>query len=529
MMFRKSKAFVEGAVPLLTQLAALVLLGLVFYLGVRSERTGFVREVIDPGFRKLRDPVLNVFRAKPPRVDLIRLELPPASFDSLHALSESALKARMALAADNASLAGTLHLHDREIPVVVGLREGAAPPGRMRMWPLHVRALPGDTIMDMQTFDVLPIVDDTPLWSMLLHAMLKEAGHASLGSAIAEVKLNGKNMGLCMLQGRPDATMLSRWSRGSGPVLRFDGSLMLDGRALMEQRVFPSDPPAQVDWLSAPLMLQTTEGSRLSKRAQNAIRHMEAFRSGQVPAAEVFDTDHVARLLALCELLGTRSAVDWWNLRFLVDSISEELVPIPLHIQDHAPIGALLVEEARNVAAPGREITERLLADPIIRGAYIAYLDTFSSPGWWEERSERTEPVLVRARHIVNAHHPEIDLDARIIAHDRTVIHQALHPRTLVLAYIRDTRSSVDGIAVTNVHTIPVELTAVVWSEGDTTTFGTPLQLAPRSRDKPLAYTLIPLHDHQASPGPVEVLVRIGPTLELHGVPIRTWSTFGAN
>ena len=54
-------------VPLL-QIAAIVLIGLVYFLGIRSERTGFVRDVIDPGFRKLSDPVLNVFRGKPPPV-----------------------------------------------------------------------------------------------------------------------------------------------------------------------------------------------------------------------------------------------------------------------------------------------------------------------------------------------------------------------------------------------------------------------------------------------------------------------------
>ena len=38
--------------------ATLVLIGLVFYLGARSERSGFVQEVLDPGFRRLSDPVL---------------------------------------------------------------------------------------------------------------------------------------------------------------------------------------------------------------------------------------------------------------------------------------------------------------------------------------------------------------------------------------------------------------------------------------------------------------------------------------
>ncbi len=227
----------------LLQIAALVLIGLVFFLGVRSERTGFVREVIDPGFRKLSDPVLNVFRGTPPAVARIVLEIDAASRDSLEKIMEGAFKEGRMVANSNAAFAGHLRMDDRELPVVVSLREGAVIAGQRAIWPLNVRALPGDTVLDMQTFDVVPITDEAPIWSMLLQAMLADQGQASMESALAEVELNGASMGLCALFGRPDATMLARWSRGGGPVLRFDDDLSLNASAAMTQRKFASAPP----------------------------------------------------------------------------------------------------------------------------------------------------------------------------------------------------------------------------------------------------------------------------------------------
>ena len=41
-----------------TPFLALVLIGLVYFLGVRTERTGFVREVLDPGLKRITNPVL---------------------------------------------------------------------------------------------------------------------------------------------------------------------------------------------------------------------------------------------------------------------------------------------------------------------------------------------------------------------------------------------------------------------------------------------------------------------------------------
>lgn len=528
-MPRDWKRIGKGLTGWLLQLAALALIGLVFFLGVRSERTGFVREVIDPGFRKLSDPVLNAFRGRPPAVAQLILEIDPGSRDSLEKIMESAFKEGRMVASGNAAFAGHLRMDQRELPVVVSLREGPAIAGQRQYWPLNVRALPGDTILDMQTFDVVPVTDEAPIWSMLLQATLADQGQASMESALAEVELNGTSMGLCALFGRPDATMLARWSRGSGPVLRFDDDLSLNAAAAMAQRKFASAPPPQGDWLSAPLLLHSTDGTRLTKRANRAIQRMEAFRAGSLAAAEVFDAHDLARSMALCDLLGTTAALDWWNLRFLVDSISEELVPIPLHITEHAPITALLAEDVAVTTAmtmTGRTLVDRALSDPRIRDLYIAYLDTFSAPGWWESAMERTRSRWEPSQKAITAEFPRIRFDEAIVEHDRTLIQQTLYPRDLVLAYVSDTLEATDGVAIANVHALPVEVIGVILTNGDTTRLMSALRLEPRQRDRPLRYTYLPL----SVPGsPREVLVRLGPTLKPRAVRIRTWSSFGAN
>ncbi|MBL7952154.1 MAG: hypothetical protein JNM62_10590 [Flavobacteriales bacterium] len=513
----------------LLQFAALALIGLVFFLGVRSERTGFVREVIDPGFRKLSAPVLNAFRGKPPTVPQIMLELDSAALESLHELNDRAFSDRHVLSTGNAVFAGKLRVDGRELPVVISLREGSMIAGSRKQWPLNVRALPGDTVQGMQTFDVVPVTDEAPLWSMLLQAMLADQGQACMESGLAEVTLNGKNLGLNALFGRPDATMLARWSRGSGPVLRFDDDLALNASNAMAQRSFPSTPPPQGDWLSAPLLLHSANDARLTARARKAIQRIEAFRNGTLMASQVFDHQDLARTMALCDLLGTTAALDWWNLRFLVDSVSEELVPIPLHINEHGPISGSLAEGPPQGAAtdmPARALVDRAMKDPLIQGAYIAYLDTFSAQGWWEAARERTRTRWEYARRVVTAQLPRSSLDLSIVEHDRSLIQQALHPRDVLLAYISDTLAATDGVVIANVHSLATEIIGVTLTTGDTTWLSTPLRLEPRQRDKPLRYTFLPL----SVPGsPREVLVRIGPTLRPRAVRIRTWSSFGAN
>jgi len=532
MMFERWPEHSRRIATPLVKVAAIVLIGLVYFLGISSERTGFVRDVIDPGFRKLSDPVLNAFRDKPPPVASIALELDSASYDSLLVLQKLALQQGRVQHDGNTLFAATVRSGDRSVPMVVGLREGLVLPVRSKHWPLHIRTLPGDTVLGMQTFDLVPVLDDTPLWSFLLHAVLREQGNVTFGQALAEVQMNGKGIGLYMLQGRPDDTAIARWAHGSGPVLRFDDDMLRDAREAMSARAFPSTPPPQGDWMAAPLLLHSSGGARNSRRAQKAVRRMEAFRSGDLSASFVFDVPHTARLLAMCDLLGTQEAMDWWNVRFLVDSITEQFIPIPLHITRHAPIANIQAEgssEASAIRTSGGELAARLLADTTLYAQYIAYLDTFSESGWWEATKERTKLVWEPARKAVNAEYPRIDLDMTIITHDRTVILQSLEPTNLVLAYMRDAEKQPDGIALANVHSLPVEVVAVVMNDGDTIPLPAGLQLIPRKKDRPLHYIVLPLAVLHERGTPKAVLVRLAPSLPIRSVPIRSWSTFGAN
>lgn len=518
----------ERAWSILLGTISLVLIGLVFYLGARSERSGFIREVIDPEFRRLSDPVLNAFRGRPPAVARLSLTMGPEALDSLEARSLRAFRDRHVDPADNQAVPTQVVYGDQEYAAQVVLRDGALLVGLPRQWPLQVRTSFGDTIQDLQTFDLFPINDEAPLWSMVLQAVLADQGLTAMGSGIAEVAINGRDQGLCALFGRADATMLAQWSRGSGPVLRFDDGLYVNANMAMAERSFPSTSPPQGDWLSAPLLVQDAAGDLHANRARKATRRMEAFRSGGLAASEVFAAHDLAKTMALCDLLGMAAAMDWWNLRFLVDSTTEQLIAIPQHSTVHAPIGAVMAEEATTTGPhrTGREVVNKALSDPRIHDLYIAYLDSFSVDGWWEVMRERTRPQWEHARSVVNAEKPRLDLDFTVVEHDRRVIRQALYPKDIALAYVNDTLTATDGVVIANVHALSIQVVGVVLSTGDTTLFSAPLNLPPRARDQPLRYTYIPLN----VPGsPREVLLRLGSTLRSRSVRIRTWTSFGAN
>lgn len=513
---QKLRALLAGGLVLL-------LTGLVFYLGIRSERSGFVRKVLQPGFHLISEPVLNAFRGGPPPVHELQLVLDSGAFDDLMERGERAIADGLLITGDGHGASARLLSPTHDLSVIATLRKGRMPSDRLRNWPLHVRILTGDTVMGMNAFDALPVVDEMPLWSMLLHALLEDQGQPALMAGLADLTLNGRSFGLCALMESPDRSSQLRWASGGAAVLRFDDALYLNACSGTEGGRLPYPGPPQCDWLSAPLLVELhPSGIKPTK----AVQQLEALRAGSLPPSAVFDGRDLARAMALSDLLGTADAMDWWNLRFVVDSSSEKMILIPLHATGMEPLSTVLAEEVAQNRTRGREFIDLALNDAMIRPLYVAYLDTFSSPGWLEAAMERTRFRWEPARKAVHAGHPHIDLDLAVIDHDRMVMRQAIAPRDLVLAYRSDTLDARNGVSIANVHALAVEVAGVVLMNGDTIRMKDPLVLSPRKRDHPLRYVFLPL---PAKPPPCEVLVRLAAGMPQRPVRIRSWSSFGSS
>lgn len=516
----KGPRLAERLIPLV----ALMLLGLLYYLGIYSERTGFVEQVLDPNLKRVTNPVLNAFRGKPPAVPLLDIRLEDDAMDSLRNMRDRALEAGWVEADMAHPLPIKLYLSEGYKVATLALREGHADPLSKEDWPFHMRLVPGDTVLGMETFDLRPVQNAEPLYAWLFQQAVGEDGAPAFPIALSDLKLNGKDLGLYALEGRVDSTMLKHWGRGIGPVMRFDDGMRNQAELAMSARRYPSDPSPQSEWLSAPILAShmntVLSDPAHAERFRGAMAALEGFRSGTLPASEVFDAKGFAHLLALSDLLGASDAMNWWNLRFLADSASGKLIPLPqrgLSGEAIRNLQALRSGHSMRQGIPSTDFIDRILMDPAVYQAYVAYLDTVSRPGWLEGLLERKAPGLASMERILVAELPGSKFELEIAEHCRTVIQQNLRPRDLVLAY---PYSAGDRVSVANVHALPVEVVALV-TERDTVALGRPLVLWPRDRDRPIVYTTLPPLPPGKSGRPTAVVARLVGLEETRSVPIR--------
>jgi len=517
-----------------TPIIALLLIGLVFFLGIRSERTGFVDDVLDPNLKRITHPVLNAFRGKPPAVTRLDLQLDKEMRDSLIALKDIALTNGWIDAQDNVWLPVQTSLGDRKAAGSMQLRSGPVDRTLVPRWPLVLRIVEADTGAGMQQFDLEPVHDAKPIYGALMRAALEDLGIPVLGWDLVELRSSGRDLGLYTMEGRADSIRLAQWGRGSGPVLRFDDVLHKHAMRSVSDLMFPIDPPVRAEWLSAPVLasrthldLSTLEPGIAYRRAVEAL---ESFRAGNAKASAVFDPVALGKFLALCDVLGAQASARWWNLRFLADSTTGKLIVLPQRVISGTPIPSII---ARQTDAPitfpsnAYSLTGRFLGDQAIYTEYITWLDKLSEAQWLEDLLEGNKEEIAQLARIVRSEYPDAVLDLSVLEHCRSVVRLMLHPREPALAYTRSMRAKQRTLAVANVHDLPIVVVGFV-NDTDTIPFGIPIVIPPREKDKPIAYARIDVEVPEHHGPSVTLVVSLLGSTERHYVTSRTTGMFVA-
>lgn len=517
------------ALRAITPAVALALLAFAYFLGIRTERSGFVREVITPVMQKVTIPVLNAFRGGVPEVPRITLMVRNTVLDSL-VLLEQELRAGRTEGAGTVFV-GEVRWRDSLMTAALRLMEGprstAIP---FSQPPLTLQLAATDTLLGMQRFDLVPVRNDAPLRAKLLELALRDQGLPVLGQRLVDVSVPGAWSGSYNMEALVDSLAWKRWGAPPAPIVRY-GDDLLEGALAEPETTYPSTPPLQADWMAAPIITTVPGHDGPDDPLQrHAIVALEQFRAGRSAASTVFDVATLARLFALCDLLGGQSTIDWPNLRFFPDTTGK-LLPLPRTLSAGLPIQAICaLKGATPLRFPGtgHGFAERLFADPVFYHRYMAELASLSDAGTLDTILARIGPALSAQERMLSGYLPGAGLDRHVFAHNLQVVRATLVPKHLVLAYMEDRPGAVERLAIANVHSLPVEVLAAVVGQ-DTVAIATGGPFWPRDAGKPLAYRMVAINVPTPDSGNLRLLVRIVGTDRRVEVKVRTWSTFPAD
>lgn len=507
------RRFVHWLLQRSAPVLALLLLLLVYFMGIRTERNGFVEQVLDPGLKRITRPVLNVFRGGVPQVDQAELILSDSAWHQLAVRLAPHDGPPADSTPDTLAISGLMRWNSDSFRVEISLGQLRSDMRTSKAeYIVHCMGsdLPGGT----RSYYMEPASPGQVLYPWFFARALQRAALPHFPVQLAELSAQGEDKGLYLW--RSPQPVLSNSVSG---VLwgGYDASLWErahhDGTTKdMDQAHLP-----QSSWAVAPLRIQGTPVDAVPPRAwTQGLRALQAPRSSGTSAME---PDRTGALLALSELFGAQAELRWQQLHFTLQPASNKLLPISPGRAAGSRITTLLPLLPMDQQ---NEWVTRILADTSVRAAYHGWLERITFGGWSDSLWSELQPVANELKNYLRTDPGLTSFDSTAFAHNQRTIQRILTPPDPAVAFLRPGGASV---RVASLHPLPLELLALV-TNTDTLPLR-PLQAMPgHAPESPLAYLDLPIK--QVMSAPMKVLMRVPGTTRVLSVPIRESSSLNA-
>lgn len=478
---------------ILTSGIAWMLFGAVFYLGIHSERTGFVKEVLDPGLKKITLPVLNAFKTAPANIPAMSFTIAAEDMDTLSHIRARALDQGVLTEGKDRWFPVTIEYGKEVLNGKLRLKGGLTDHLVSDKWSYRVKLDSGATILGCNRFSVQHPNTRNFSYEWIFHQALRHDGFTTIEYDFIELNVNGESLGIHAFEEHFHARWTDKSDTLIGPVMKYDDERRLI--ALTEEPESANDPELHplAGWFTAPIdafqLKKILQDPVLSELYQRNVSDLEGFRNGTKSAHDVFDVDRLGRMFALCDLLGGQHAQDWRNLRFARNVGNDRLQPIGFDANAGEPIRNIrALRETRPIdLRPVQDdgFYSKLLNDPAFYHSYIKHSEWFIESDWLVDFLNVINEELKEKDKLLQSEFPRFGSDTRLFDKCLKTVERTLRP-TLPL----DVRTGPDdrSFEVASLNYLPVHLSRLI-CERDTVDLD--VVVFPGILNGPLEYTRV--------------------------------------
>jgi len=223
----------------------------------------------------------------------------------------------------------------------------------------------------------------------VFHKMLESEDILTPRYDFVQLSINGQRKGIYAFEEHFEKQLIEYKHRREGPIIKFNEDVLWKIRRKGKHN--PKDFPILAASIIEPFKIKKTLKSKTLKNqfivAQNLLH---SFLFGKYTCSEVFDTDKMAKFMAIIDLNKGHHALIWHNLRFYYNPIIQKLEPIGFdgYSEDgpynwiNAPFTGYHKIFNQNYENLNDALIKSFFADSLFNKKYFSYLKSYSDSSY---------------------------------------------------------------------------------------------------------------------------------------------------
>lgn len=332
-------------------------------------------------------------------------------------------------------------------------------------WSFRIKTKGDDRFRNMSRFTFQHPGTRAYINEWIYHQLASQNDLISLQYDFFRLKLNGEDRGIYAVEEHFAQELAKTNQKPEGVFVRWNPNLYWEGR-LDEKDKLAITKNQYMDF-SASYVDPYDEGTIeedpvLLENFQKASWLLEQFRRGELTTSEVFDVKKLATLHALIDLVGGHHSLDWSDVKYFYNGITEKLEPVAYESFSIRPIKHLAGQRHLSFSH-GRinDFHDRIFSDMQFYSAYVRELERLSQPKFLNTFFDSVDQKLQQKRAVLAKEFPYKHFEKKAYYKNQNKIRKLLATPLGFYAHFNAINNSVLTLDVANMHEFPFEVMKV--------------------------------------------------------------------
>ena len=444
-----------------------------FFIAIALLLCGFKasRFIKTKGYNNLWDFVSTVssnylkgLKANP---ENISIEIKDKDFKFLEKNRENALERNVIINdIDGDYVPATFEYKGKKMDVKLRLKGHMTDHLQDNKWSFRVKVKGNDSFMGMKRFSLQHPGTRGYIYEWIYHELMKREGIIALRYKFINLSVNGNDWGIYAVEENFDDELLENNQRKKGPIIRFNPDLYWVDRY---NEIKNEEPLAEfASYYSAPVEAynenKVVKDSIQRKYYLNAMALMEGFRSRKLSVSQVFDVDRLAKFHAVIDLVGGQHSIDWSDIKYYYNPVSEKLEPIAYESFTQFPFEYIVGNYKYVQLDSGQYYTDlhsAIFSDSVFFRAYIKQLIKISNSSYLDQFFDASNVELNNNLTILCKEFPYKKFDKGDYYKNQSMIKLLLSAPRGLHAYFNSVSDNMIRLQLGAIESLPIEVRSI--------------------------------------------------------------------